>query len=697
MSSFKFEAWPSEYQVVTQWFGANPDIYAQFGLPGHDGIDIRAPQGSKIFSVAPGRVSDVQPVPDGGGWGIHVRVAHLDGYETIYAHLESALVRVGNRVQAGTQIGIAGSTGFSSGAHLHLALKRHGETYRNWPYNLTDPTPFIMPLLSWRKPAGPYTDGWVFTASIMIIDDLGQVNSGGAHLREAPGVDAEVIDLIPAGTIVIATGQSTSDSTQIRVPTGALDGEDPIFAPNLPASEKPLPPEGVLLGWGWEDFIDVTGKYGMVGRHGINLRSGPVRDSTLIGKVQWGKMVTLVGPSINGYAPLFIYVQDVIDAREDVNVQIPRTWNDNDHDNEEVQSAAADDIRGWVLTSQITIQYLKAVAGREGVNIRLAPRRNGRLLGYVPQGTTMRILGPPAGEYTPVFVRKDDVQLPGSETPKPLPDPDPKPVGQAAIGLHASADPDITEEEIIEFGLFRPSVIKVLSFHNPQALRQLVANHPHTKWIVRAFLDFGGRSINPQRFFNDTINDMQRTMKILEGQDVVIELHNEPNITPEGLSSSWGNGAEFSTWWLRLLRLYRYAFPHHKFIYPGLSPGSGVDGLRQNHVNFLEASRPAIEAADGLGVHIYWSAYYPMQSALAVLDDTVNRFHDKSIWITEASNNKNGTTPENKAYEYLTFWKELQRRPTVRGVTYFVASARNPEFQYEVFLGKGMSRIIGAR
>ena len=171
-----------------------------------------------------------------------------------------------------------------------------------------------------------------------------------------------------------------------------------------------------------------------------------------------------------------------------------------------------------------------------------------------------------------------------------------------------------------------PASSKYLSFHNPTALRKLAANHPKSRWVVRAFLDFGGRSLNPQRFFNDTISDMQRTLTILQGQDVVIELHNEPNLTPEGLSSSWADGAEFATWWLRLLRLYRHVLPNHRYIYPGLSPGTDVSGLRQNHVRFLEASRAAIEEADGLGVHTYWSVHYSMNHALAVLDDVLSRF-----------------------------------------------------------------------
>ena len=695
MSSFKFEAWPTEHRKITQFFGVNPEKYAQFGLPGHDGVDIKAPTGSKVFAVAPGRVERVQPVPDGKGYGIHVRIAHADGYETIYAHLEKSLVRVGNRVQAGTLIGLADSTGNSTGSHLHLVLKRHGETFKNWPFNITDPMPFLMPLLSWQEPAGPYVEGWVYAAAVTVVGELAQVNSGDAHLREEPGVDAEVIDLIPAGTLLIVNGDPVEESIPVRVPSRALDSAAVELPPPEPASETPVPPDDIMLAWAWEDYLEITGKYAMVGRRGVNLRSAPLRDSALVGKVQWGFLATIIGPSINGYAPIYVYVRDVLDRREDVAVQEPRQWPDGAK--EPVDESRV--LRGWVLTSQITIEYLTAVVGREGTNIRNAPKRNAKLLAYAPLGVSMRILGPPTGEYTPVLANKEDIQeITVEEEPEePLPDPDPLPLGQAGIGLHASADPDITEAEITEFALFRPSIIKVLSFHNPAGLRRLVSDHPDVGWVVRAFLDFGGRSLNPQRFFNDTISDMERTLAILQGKDVVIELHNEPNVTAEGLGSSWQDGAEFSRWWLRLLRLYRYAFPDYRFIFPGLSPGPGAIGTKDDHVRFLESCREAIAAADGLGVHVYWSAYYPMKNALAVLDDVVNRFQDKPIWVTEASNNKNGTSATSKAYEYLGFWKELQQRPTVEGVTYFVASAINPAFKEEVFVGRGMARIIGAR
>ncbi|MDX1413820.1 MAG: M23 family metallopeptidase [Candidatus Promineifilaceae bacterium] len=691
MSSFKFEAWPTEYRAITQYFGANPQYYSQFGLPGHDGLDLQAPTGSKVYSVAPGRVKLVVRDPKDHNYGRHIRITHAEGYETIYAHLEKPLVKEGNRVEAGTLIGLADSSGNSTGSHLHLTLKRKGVTKQGWPGNIIDPTPFLLPLLAWRKPAGPYTEGWVCTASITMVGDLAQVSSGDAYLKNGPGYDAEVIDLIPAGTMLIIIGEEQDDFIPVQVPTLGLASSPALTPPPEPDPDDLSPPEEIVFGWAWADYLDITGHYAMVGRHGVYLRGAPKIDSEQIGQIQWGYMVTLIGLSVNGYAPIFAYEVDVVDYREPKKaVQEPKPF-------PRVDNLDAGTISGWVLTAQVHADDTNAVVGRIGVNLRDAPRRNGNLMGYLPLGTNIMITGPRTGEFTPVRLRERDIQEPAPQQDPPLPDPDPEPLGQVMIGMHAAADPDITDEEIIEFTQFRPGVIKLLSFHDPAAVRQLADNHPNAKWIVRAFLDFGHRSISPQQFFNFTVSDMRRTLDILKGREVAIELHNEPNVLPEGLGDAWKDGNDFSTWWLRLLRLYRYVFPDHKFIYPGLSPGTDIYNYKHDHIRFIEASRAAVDAADGLGIHLYWSAFQPMNKALDVLDDMISRFRSKPIWVTEASNNKSGTAPTTKANQYLTFWKELQKRPLVRGVTYFVASARDSKFDDEVIVGKGMSRIIGSR
>ncbi|MBX3011631.1 MAG: peptidoglycan DD-metalloendopeptidase family protein [Caldilineaceae bacterium] len=145
---FVFEVWPTEKRTITQAFGVNAADYVQFGLPGHEGVDIEAEHGSRIFCVAPGVVKMVQPTVNGHNYGIHVRVQHRDGYETIYAHLHSTAVVEGQTVAAGELLGLADSTGNARGSHLHLTLKQQGASVAGYPSNIIDPTPFLHPLMA---------------------------------------------------------------------------------------------------------------------------------------------------------------------------------------------------------------------------------------------------------------------------------------------------------------------------------------------------------------------------------------------------------------------------------------------------------------------------------------------------------------------------------------------------------------------
>lgn len=90
---------------------------------GHSGLDIMAPQGTPVKSVAAGTV--VSKNSSGGAYGLHVVVKHADGKYTLYAHLSATTVSVGQSVNAGQQVGNVGSTGNSSGAHLHFEVRTH--------------------------------------------------------------------------------------------------------------------------------------------------------------------------------------------------------------------------------------------------------------------------------------------------------------------------------------------------------------------------------------------------------------------------------------------------------------------------------------------------------------------------------------------------------------------------------------------
>lgn len=140
-------AWPTEYNVITQPFGANPENYKPWGLPGHEGIDFKALHGSRIYACAIGVVYRIEKV-DNGPYGIQVRLQHRDGFKTVYAHLLATSLQVGQTVLQGDIIGLADNTGNSRGSHLHLTLKLDGATasgLTKYPNDIIDPTPYLLP------------------------------------------------------------------------------------------------------------------------------------------------------------------------------------------------------------------------------------------------------------------------------------------------------------------------------------------------------------------------------------------------------------------------------------------------------------------------------------------------------------------------------------------------------------------------
>ncbi len=99
---------------------------------GHMGLDIGAVEGAPIFATDGGTV--IYSGPIGGGYGIMVMIDHGNGYQSLYAHLSATSVRCGQGVGQGQTIGLAGSTGNSTGPHLHFEV-RYGGGYVN-PWNV---------------------------------------------------------------------------------------------------------------------------------------------------------------------------------------------------------------------------------------------------------------------------------------------------------------------------------------------------------------------------------------------------------------------------------------------------------------------------------------------------------------------------------------------------------------------------------
>lgn len=97
----------------------------------HTGVDIAAPTGRSVVAAAEGRV-----VFTGwnGNYGKCIIIRHDFGFETVYGHLSRILVNVGDRVKKAQKIGEIGSTGRSTGPHLHYEVRRYGKVVNPWPH-----------------------------------------------------------------------------------------------------------------------------------------------------------------------------------------------------------------------------------------------------------------------------------------------------------------------------------------------------------------------------------------------------------------------------------------------------------------------------------------------------------------------------------------------------------------------------------
>lgn len=132
---------PTPVKVTGTWWRPVPAgiaIGTAFGVSGplwssgkHTGLDFRAPAGTAALAAGPGTVTTIGTT---GAYGLSIRITHPDGRVTLYAHLNAILVRLGDKVTGGQQIGRTGTTGNSTGNHMHFEVRVGGIPVDPAPY-----------------------------------------------------------------------------------------------------------------------------------------------------------------------------------------------------------------------------------------------------------------------------------------------------------------------------------------------------------------------------------------------------------------------------------------------------------------------------------------------------------------------------------------------------------------------------------
>ena len=131
-------AWPCPgHYGISSTFGYRKDPFTG-ATSGHSGIDIignvSAINGAAACAAGNGKVIRVVNDGWGGGYGNNVVIYHGNGYSTLYAHLQRTTVSVGQEVSVGQQVGVVGSTGRSTGPHLHFEVRVNDVPVNPVPY-----------------------------------------------------------------------------------------------------------------------------------------------------------------------------------------------------------------------------------------------------------------------------------------------------------------------------------------------------------------------------------------------------------------------------------------------------------------------------------------------------------------------------------------------------------------------------------
>lgn len=202
-----------EPMVVTQAFGANPQAYAQFGLKGHNGVDLRAKNKAPIYCVDDGEVvfAGVK-----GAYGNCVEVKHSWGL-SLYAHLSSMSVTDAQwpdgafpKIKKGTELGRSGCTGNCQGEHLHLGFRINGVKNPGY-FDWVDPMPYLgrkASMITFVHKTGTAEYGFLETTS---YTEIFHRAVSEAHLRLLAeifkvnifGADGKTIDFAKAKEITL--------------------------------------------------------------------------------------------------------------------------------------------------------------------------------------------------------------------------------------------------------------------------------------------------------------------------------------------------------------------------------------------------------------------------------------------------------------------------------------------------------------
>lgn len=192
--------YPLKNYIVTQKFGETIT-----DSKGHTGIDLWQPVGTPVYVAEGGDVLAAGIINNSYGnsqYGKCILIDHKNGYYTFYAHLDNILVKVGQSVLAGTQIGTVGQTGNVTGPHLHFEVRTNPNWNRSY---FIDPEALCGPAVDKPNVIQTPNVGNILKPNLNNINKV-KVANNLLNMRNAAGYSGKIIAELKKGTKLTITG-----------------------------------------------------------------------------------------------------------------------------------------------------------------------------------------------------------------------------------------------------------------------------------------------------------------------------------------------------------------------------------------------------------------------------------------------------------------------------------------------------------
>lgn len=196
---------------ITTKYGQTTDAngVALWGGNQHKAIDYGVPIGTPVQAAASGTVKQVGSGSGDRSYGIYIEIDHGGGYSTLYAHLSSVQVSVGQAVTQGQVIGLSGDTGYTKGAHLHFEVRQNGNKINPANLGLGGSAAVV---------AGTTTSGTASNSGVMAIS--GSVGTSANIITSGSNVAGATVPQSYRGASVGGASVSVSGGSGIASNTG---------------------------------------------------------------------------------------------------------------------------------------------------------------------------------------------------------------------------------------------------------------------------------------------------------------------------------------------------------------------------------------------------------------------------------------------------------------------------------------------